>query len=118
MNIEQAYRRFNQDPFPTKMGNLASSLAQISSFLSNPLHAKAVEGLLEEAKFFIEWTAPEAKDIETQAFLVEVQVQLALWQRRFSHQPQITEDTRQLSSQARRWSDQILAASGLLDKKN
>jgi hypothetical protein len=54
-------------------------LARINSFSDHPDHRDVVESLLDESKFFIEWTAPKTI-LETQVKLVELQLQLARWQ--------------------------------------
>ena len=100
--------RYLRDPLPIRLGGLAADLARIASFAQNPLNRDAVTSLLEESKYFAEWTAPDAP-IDIQAALAEVQTSLARWQRRWlagTPAPQMQE-------QAQRWSDQLLALSGL-----
>ena len=70
--------RYLQDPLPTRLGNLASNLAHISSFAKGAKNPNAVERLLDESRFFIEWVAVDT-DLETTAELVEIQVQLSWW---------------------------------------
>ena len=74
--------RYFQDDLPIRLGGLAANLARIKSFSNRLEHRDVVESILEESKFFIEWTAPEA-ELEIQAGLVELQLELALWQRRW-----------------------------------
>jgi len=70
--------------------------------------------MLEESQYFIEWTAAEA-DPEIAAELVDIQIMLSLWRKAWPeaqhHQTQRTI----LSVQAKKWSDQVLGFSGLLD---
>jgi hypothetical protein len=70
--------------------------------------------MIEESRWFIEWTAAETEP-EVAAELVEIQRQLGLWRRAWpeaqKHHPQRV----LLSVQAKKWSDQILGYSGLLD---
>ena len=69
-----------QDELPTRLGGLAANLARrIKSFSGNVANIDLVKSLIEESKFFIEWTASNA-EIETAAKLVEIQIQLATWQ--------------------------------------
>ena len=71
--------RYLKDTLPLRLGGLAANLARINSFSDHPDHYDVVESLLNESKFFIEWTASEA-GLELQAELVELQLQLACWQ--------------------------------------
>jgi hypothetical protein len=69
--------------------------------------------LLEESKFFIEWTALDA-GLDLQAELVELQVELARWQQSWS---KIWADSVQRTAiveQASDWSKRLLEMSGLL----
>ncbi|MGB8657391.1 MAG: hypothetical protein WCE90_06345 [Candidatus Zixiibacteriota bacterium] len=79
-NIEAIKARYLHDDLHIRLGGIAANLARISSASSDPQDWEAVLTMLEETKFFIEWTAPDAS-LNVQAFLVEVQIQLALWQR-------------------------------------
>lgn len=51
--IRECYLR---DELPTRLGGLAANLARIKSFSSHPADRELVESLLEESKFFIEWS--------------------------------------------------------------
>ena len=74
--------RFSRDPLHIRLGGLAADLARVASFGGNPANRQAVASLLEESKYFAEWIAPDAP-LETQAVLAELQVTLALWERRW-----------------------------------
>lgn len=107
--------RYLRDPLSIRLGGLAANLARVSSFADHPKHGAVVESLVTESKFFIEWAAPEA-DLETQTALAAIQVQLALWELRWSR---IWSDPAQrvaVAHQAQVWSDQVLAMSGLLSE--
>jgi len=69
-----------QDSLDKRLGGIAANLTRITSFSVNPQNWQAVQTMLEETEFFIEWTAPDAH-LNVQTFLVEVQIQLALWHR-------------------------------------
>jgi hypothetical protein len=71
--------RYLRDNVSVRLGGLAANLRRIKSFAGHDANLAVVESLLEESKFFIEWTAREA-DIDTAAELVEFQIQLARWQ--------------------------------------
>lgn len=71
--------RYLRDSLPVRLGGLAANLSRIKSFAAHEGGREAVESLLDESKFFIEWTGSEAK-IEQAEELVELQIQLARWQ--------------------------------------
>ena len=71
--------RYMRDALPIRLGGLAANLSRIKSFSANDASREAVASLIDESKMFIEWTAAQA-ETETAAKLVELQVQLALWQ--------------------------------------
>ena len=79
-NSEQIRERYLQDGLGTRLGGLASNLARIASCSSDPDDWEAVQSMLEESKFFIEWAAPEAP-LSVQAHLARLQIHLALWHR-------------------------------------
>lgn len=105
--------RYLRDNLPVRLGGLAANLRRIGSFTQHAANREAVEGLLDESKYFIEWTAGEA-EVDTAAELVELQVQLARWQRNLAHVWADPEQRQQLSEQSRVWSDRVLDFSGLL----
>lgn len=109
MVSEQVRQRFVRDPLPVRLGGLAADLARIASFAENPLNRHAVASLLEEGKYFAEWTAPDAP-LDTQALLAEVQVVLAMWERRWLHEQPVPT----MRGEAARRSDELLALAGLV----
>ena len=112
-NLFAVRERYLRDPLPIRLGGLAANLARVRSFSDHPDHRDVVRQLLEESKWFIEWTAPDAPPA-TQAALVECQRQLARWQLSWA---QIWGDPQQraeVAEQAGLWSQQVLEMSGLL----
>ena len=109
--ISDAIRsRYLRDPLPVRLGGLAADLARIASFAGHPGHKDIIASLLEEGKWFAEWAAADAP-LEIQAELAEVQVLLAVWQRRWLRgevEPLVPE-------QAKQWSDRLLQLSGLIE---
>lgn len=106
-NIEAIKTRYLQDDPNVRLGGIAANLARIASFSSNPVNWEAVQSMLEESKFFIEWTAPDSP-LNVKAFLVELQIQLALWHLKW---PQVYTDPQErekLSQLARTWSQNVL----------
>jgi hypothetical protein len=106
--------RYMRDGIPTRLGGLAANLARVNSFSKNPVNRDVVHGLLDESKYFIEWTASEA-EVSTAAELVELQVQLALWQRRWEQLWADQAQRAKIAEQSQAWSDKVLDMSGLLD---
>ena len=100
--------RFLQDPLPVRLGGLAADLARIASCAGDPKDGEALLSLLEEGKHFAEWTAPDAP-LEVQEALAEIQIRLALWQRR----RQAGKPSFEMRTEAQRWSDRLLVLSGL-----
>lgn len=109
MISEQLRQRFLRDPLPIRLGGLAADLARIASFSENPANRQTVVNLLEEGKYFAEWAAPEAP-LETQALLAELQMILAVWERRWLNG---TPDEG-MRTEAQRKSDELLALAGLI----
>lgn len=105
--------RYLRDKLSTRLGGLAANLARVKSFSDNPDHCEVVESLLEESKFFIEWTAADA-GVNTAAELVELQIQLARWQRSWSDIWADTVQRMKVAEQAHYWSKRVLDMSGLL----
>ena len=104
-----------RDPFPVRLGGIAANLARVATFSTNQENGKAVEGMLNESKYFIEWTAPEA-EIDVAAKLVELQVQIALWQLSWDEIWGNAEEKSEMAEKSRRWSEQLLEMSGLVNK--
>ena len=105
------YERFMRDASPIRLGGIAADLARIASFASNPANRQAILDMLEESKWFIEWTAPSEEPSKA-ARLVEIQVSLALMEYRL-HRGDL--DFASLSRLAAEWSDEVLGMSGLLE---
>jgi hypothetical protein len=105
--------RYMRDELPIRLGGLAANLTRIRAFSEHSSNCNIVENLLNESKFFIEWTAPDA-NLELQVELIELQLQLARWQRSWL---QIWNDDARRTSiaeKAQNWSERILKISGLV----
>ena len=105
--------RYMRDELSVRLGGLAANLSRIKSFSANEASRETVASLIDESKMFIEWTAAQA-EIDTAAMMVDVQVQLSLWQIRWDRIWANPAERKQIAEQSGIWSKQILELSGLL----
>jgi hypothetical protein len=113
MDKEKKRARYLRDPLPRRLGGLAATLGRIASSARNANDPTVVRGLLEEAKYYIEWTAAET-DPDTAAELVSMQRLITLWEKSWESAFQNISQRALLSVQAKQWSDRALDMSGLL----
>ncbi|MCM8780053.1 MAG: hypothetical protein NC914_02765 [Candidatus Omnitrophica bacterium] len=106
-NIEEIKRRFLKNTLPMRLGCIAADLSRLKSFSRTTNNRRLIKDLIEEAKFFIEWSAPKAS-LEVQEKLVNLQIQLALCGYSLNQQ--------QIVRVADKWSKEVLALSGLVKK--
>ncbi len=109
----QIQERYLRDDLSVRLGGLAANLSRVKSFSANEAGEEAVEGLIDESKMFIEWTAAQA-EIHTAEKLVELQIQLALWQLQWETIWNDPFKRKQVAEQSALWSKQVLEMSGLL----
>jgi hypothetical protein len=105
--------RYMRDELPVRLGGLAANLSRIKSFSTNDASRDTVASLIDESKMFIEWTASQA-EIDVAAKLVELQVQLALWQLQWQNIWADSAKRALVAEQSNIWSKQVLDLSGLL----
>lgn len=106
--------KFTRQPIPRQLGALAATLARISSCARWEKPADMLVPMMNESIQFIEWIGPQTEP-EVAAELVDMQVMLGLWRKSL---PKIQAERTQsilLSISAKKWSDQVLGYSGLLD---
>ncbi len=113
-NSEERKHRFLRDPLKVRLRGLAANLARISSFVQNDSNKIAVDGLIDETKHFIEWTAAEVTADNTEE-LVELQVTLARWQLSLDNNWSDSESRKRIGKLAKEFSARGIANSGLLD---
>lgn len=106
--------RYLSDLLPNRLGGLSANLARIKTLTGKAISQNTIEYLIRESKFFIEWTAMDA-DIDITVELVELQIQLALWQLRWTKIWADPAQRMEVAAQAQIWSDRILERSRLLD---
>ena len=113
-NWEALKERYLRDELSTRLGGLSANLARIKTLTGKAVSQETIIYLMRESKFFIEWTAMDA-DIDITVELVELQIQLALWQLRWTKIWADPAQRMEVAAQAQIWSDRILERSGLLD---
>lgn len=107
--------RFSQDRFAIQLGNIAANMARIDSYMTDPISEEIVTSVLDETKHFISWALLNAS-LREQLELAVLQQRLIQWQLTL---PDFWQDPSQrvmAGREARRWSDQLLTMSGLLDE--
>ena len=112
-NVNEVKNRYLKDELPVRLGGISADLARIASFAPMVDNWKVVQSLLEESKFFIEWTALDVS-LEEKAYLVELQIQLAFWHRIWTEIYTNSKEREKLSQQASLWSKKVLEMSGLV----
>ncbi len=115
-NMDIIRTRYLQNNLQLRLGGLAANLARITSFSDNPDNAKVVNSLLEESKFFIEWTISDVQ-LDLQAKLVELQIQLALWHQIWQKGYTDTLKRKEIAKLSHSWAEYLLQESGLLNIK-
>lgn len=106
--------RYLRDSVPVRLGGLAANLRRITSFASHDANREAVESLLDESKFFVEWVARET-EIDAAAELAELQIQLARWKWNWARIWMDPAQRKKAAEQSLEWSDRVLEISGLLN---
>jgi hypothetical protein len=109
--LSEKKQRYLRDPVAIRLGGLAANLARVKSFSKNLANNEAVFNLFEETKHFIEWTAIETEIVEQ---LVEYQIQIAVWQRKWKANWNNEKKRNEMSAISSEWSQKILESSGLL----
>lgn len=111
--LDKIRERYLFDPIPVQLGGLAANLARVASFTKNDEHHELVLTVLQESKWFIEWTAAKM-NVEDTAVLVQLQIQLAKWEIQ-SHKKWHDKKWRtDLTYNSQQWSLRVLEMSGLL----
>ena len=114
-NLDERKSRYLRDSLPIRMGGLASNLARVGSYSIHDGGKIVVIGLLEEAKYFIEWTANEY-DLSTTVELVDIQRLLANWHLNIDSIWNDSAKRKEIGDHAKKISVRLLLKSGLLDQ--
>lgn len=112
-NLAERKKRYLQDSLAIRLGGLAANLARVKSFSRNVANEEAVFSLFEESKHFIEWTARDT-EIETAVELIELQLQIAIWQRQWQQIWNDEKSRNMIAQNSADWSKKILGTAGLI----
>jgi hypothetical protein len=104
-NLKEIKVRFLKNNLSMRLGCIASDLARLKSFSQMPNNQKAIRDLIEESKFFIEWTVPKVS-LDVQEELVNLQIELALCNYSLKRN--------KIRKFADKWAKKILELSGLI----
>ena len=115
INRERKKERYLRDPLPIRLAGLAADFERIASSARHPTGSASVVEMLEESQYYIEWTAAEA-ELYVAGELVDIQRLIAAWRRAWSEAQYSPAQRTLLSVQAKKWADQVLDYSGLLDQ--
>jgi hypothetical protein len=100
--------RYKQMAWPQQLGNLASTMARLSSRCSRPEYDPLVLDLLREAALLIEWSAPHAcSDIHPD--LAAMQREVLAWRQDWP----LDQARSLLALRARQMSDTLLRMAGI-----
>ena len=109
MGTESLQERFKRMDWRQQLGNLASTLARVSTRAASQAHDDLTVDLLQEAALFIEWGAQNAPE----NFLLELaamQKEILTWRRTWP----LSGARPLLAMFARNRSDRLLEMTGLL----
>jgi len=115
-NLEERQARYLKDSVQIRLGGLAANLSRIGSFARNFANKDAVNSLLEESKYFIEWTAAETGAVKATE-LIELQITLARWQVNWDGIWSDEATRLQIGTKAQELSKRVLISAGLLESK-
>jgi hypothetical protein len=113
-NLNEKQTGFQAFTTSNRLGHIASNLSRIKSFSQIP-HKEAVLSVIAQTKWFIEWTAAEI-DPEQAEELVNIQVQLAIWELSWDSIWNNKTAISEIAEQSRLWSGRVLEMSGLLSE--
>lgn len=108
-NIQLLRDRYQTMDWQQQLGNLASTMARISTRATSPQHDSLTADLLREAALQVEWTAPRVSP-EFLLELAALQREVLAWQRTWP----LDAARSLLSLHARHQSDRLLQIAGLI----
>jgi len=106
---------FLRQPKANRLGELAASLARLSSRCQNPANLGLVAAFTEESLFFVGLIIQDT-DIEKAGQLNQLQSHLREWQQNWSNIWANPTERMKIAAFANTWSEQVLGMSGLLSE--
>jgi hypothetical protein len=103
-DIKRLQDRFQRDGLDRRLGNIASNLLRLRSWLQMGRDTQATVDLMRETAAMIDWTGDDATED-----LVNIQRELCRWRRIWPLEP--ARDL--LAFRARQMSERVLESSGL-----
>ena len=97
-----------------QLGALAATLGRIASSAEKSARVKAIVPMLDECLQFIEWTSSHQTETASKE-LKDISAMLKLWRDGWEYAQAEERLRRLLAIQAKKWSDQALEFSGLLE---
>ena len=107
MDRDKLRQRYLQDEWPRQVGNLASTLARLSSRANDARYDQIVGDLLHEGTLLIEWCVPNVP-LDIAADLSMMQRELVLWRCIWPNDAA----RRLLAFRTREMADRLLEAAG------
>lgn len=114
INRERKKERYLRDPLPIRLAGLAADFERIASSARHSTGTATVMEMLEESQYYIEWTAAESNP-DVAGELVDIQRMIAAWRRAWPEAMNSPAQRTLLSVQAKKWANQVLDYSGVLD---
>jgi hypothetical protein len=115
-NWDALRHRFLQDRFAIQLGNIAANMGRIDSYMTDPISEEIVISVLDETKHFVSWAILNAT-LHEQLELAVLQQRLIEWHLTLPYLWQDSHQRLATGREARRWSDQLVTMSGLLDEE-
>ncbi len=119
-NVKEMRERYEALDWPQQLGNLASTLARVSTRASLPQYDTLVADMLREAALLIEWSAPHVPStfwLDLATMQREVLAWRRLWTSASSAEPLLDPARSLLALHTRNQSDRLLQMAGLVGVK-
>lgn len=117
-NPLELQERFLKETSPMRLGHLASDLARASDLLKMRVGPETIQGVLQESKFFAEWTGTAGDlSIEIKTLLAEIQSFVTQKELEWEALSKNLEWRANVARQLRVWSDELLKKTGLLEEE-
>ena len=112
MNVTMFHKSFSRLPIQARLGNLAVTVNRLADSLEQHQNQEGTKVFAREAMWFIEWTASEVST-DLQGQLIDMQRQLARWNRYWNDTWNTLETSRQMQFETRLMSQKLLKLAGL-----